>query len=392
MPHRKPCITNGPIVLYRRTRTAPYFPSALIVAFYASLLCAQTWDTLHKSQYAVWVTPDYNLAGCTTYKVNLDSVAAELDKAIPLIVQDLGIAPPEKPQRVEIDSGCGGGCMGGWSAGGDVGYALSDFFGRPQTGDGLRWIRGVIIGEVINSTTGAVSDNWPRDWWSDDVWYFPGFVAGELLKQAVDTAFATYWLTSEKYPTYPVYNTFKSLLTQFGWSFYQNLFASILADSMKWGNIGANPSQIKTDYVIAYFGLAAGKNMAGVFDSDKVANVDSTEVAAIMDVEMRLLIATKEKLNVATAWADYRKGDYASADTILNRLGVEVRYAVQPHSWAFGNKIPNSLSLYSLSGRKLYSGIVKDPAACLPNYRQAVIACYTVDEEVVSVRKMLLMR
>ena len=186
-----------------------FIAAVIALAFGSFTVNSQTWDTLHKSEYSVWVTPAYNLAACNTYKANIDSVATELDKAIPLIVQYLGIAPPEKPQRVEIDSNKAG--MGGWSSGGDVGYFISDFYGRPTFSDGLRWIRGVIIGEVINSTTGAVSGDWPRDWWCDDVWYFPGFVAGELLKQTVDTAFGNYWLTSEKYPTYPVYNIFKGL-------------------------------------------------------------------------------------------------------------------------------------------------------------------------------------
>jgi hypothetical protein len=59
-------------------------------------LHAQTWDTLHKSAYSVWVTPDYSLAACNTYKNNIESVATELDKAIPLIVQYLEIAPPDE--------------------------------------------------------------------------------------------------------------------------------------------------------------------------------------------------------------------------------------------------------------------------------------------------------
>jgi hypothetical protein len=362
-------------------------PAVLIVVF---SLRAQTWDTLHKSEYSVWVTPDYNLAACNTYKNNLDSVATELDKAIPLIVQFLGIAPPEKPQHVQIDSGCGAGCLAGWSGGGDVGYKLSDFFGRPQSGDGLRWIRGVIIGEVINSTTGAVSGDWPRDWWCDDVWYFPGFMAGELLKQTVDTAFGNYWLTSEKYPTYPVYNTFKSLLNEFGWTFYKNFFAAVLADSVHWGNIGANPSKIKTDYVIAYLSLAAGRNLGGVFSTDKVANADSVEVAAIMNVEKRLVIATKSKLKVATAWADFRKGDYASASAILDQLGVDVRYAANRGNPAADFGAPNAVTVYLLTGQKLYSGPVKNLSAAAPRIKQAVIACYQYDNGIVSVRKILL--
>jgi hypothetical protein len=282
--------------------------------------------------------------------------------------------------------------MGGWSGGGDVGYALSDFFGRPQSGDGLRWIRGVIIGEVINSTTGAVSDNWPRDWWSDDVWYFPGFIAGELLKQVVDSTFGNYWLTSEKYPTYPVYNTFVSLKDQFGWAFYKTFFATVLADSMKWAKIGANPSQIKSDYVIAYFGLAAGKNMGGVFLADKINSVDTNEVATIMNVEKRLVLATKSKLNVATAWSDYRNGNYAGANTILNQLGVDVRYVASHANPRNDFGTPRSVTLYSLTGQKLYAGSVNGMHAASLRAQQSVIAQYDYGSGIVSVKRLLLTR
>lgn len=339
---------------FRPTVMAGFIAAVLGLSFCVTPVRGQTWDTLHKSTYSVWVTPNYNLAACNTYKNNIDSVATELDKAIPLIVQDLGIAPPEKPQRVEIDSNKAG--MGGWSGGGDVGYFISDFYGRPTFGDGLRWIRGVIIGEVINSTTGAVSGDWPRDWWCDDVWYFPGFVAGELLKQAVDTAFGNYWLTSEKYPTYPVYNIFKGLLTEFGWTFYKNFFAAVLADTMHWGNIGANPSQIKTDYVIAYMSLAAGRNLGATFDSANVAGADAVEIAAIMSVEERLRLAASQKLKVGAAWTDFRNGNYTAAKHILDSLGVAgVRHDGFVKDRGISGKAPVSVVVYSMKGQVLYS-------------------------------------
>ena len=46
----------------------------------------------------------------------------------------------------------------------------------------MNWVRGVVIGEVVNGVTGAVSSEWPRDWWADTAWYFPGFVTVDVLK------------------------------------------------------------------------------------------------------------------------------------------------------------------------------------------------------------------
>ncbi len=302
----------------------------LLAVFAALSAQAQTWVTLHQSQYATWVTPDYNKVQTDKYKANIDSIATELDAAIPLITTYLGIKPEKQPIRVEIDSSTEG--LGGWAGGGDVGYQISCFFGRPKNSDGLRWIRGVVIGEVINASTGAVTDNWPRDWWVDDVWYFPGFMAGEILKTTVSDEFSNYWLTSESYPTYPVYNVFKLLLAEQGWDYWKRFFATITADKMEWGKIGANPSKLKTDYVIAYMGLAAGRNLGGTMKTAKVSASDSVEVAAIMYVERGLIEADKQKKSTASAWSDFRAGNYASAKTKLDAMGivVSVRFAEGP--------------------------------------------------------------
>jgi hypothetical protein len=322
--------------------------SLLALGLAASAYPAETWDTLYSSKYAYWVTEPSNLEMCRKYKANIDSIAAELDQAIPLVKTMLGIGPAKLPQRVQVDSGTDG--MGGWAGGGDVGYQISDFFGRPEQSDGLRWIRGVIIGEVINVTTGTVTDNWPRDWWVDDVWYFPGFLAGEILKETVSPDFSDYWLTSEHYPTYPVYNIFTALLKEKGWGFWQAFFARIKDDKMQWGPIGANPSKIKTDYVIAYLGLAVGRNLGDAFKTAKVAAADSAEVGAIMYVEQALRQGDKDGKNTASAWTDFRKGNYASAKTKLDNLGIIVVSVFRP--WHGVVESPR-FRYFSLTGRAL---------------------------------------
>ncbi len=332
-----------------------YFSGSLLLAFGMVPLQAQEkWDTLYASQYATWVTPHYNLAKCSQYKSNLDSIQQELDKAIPVITKYLGIGPEALPQRVEIDSQSDG--MGGWAAGNSVGYQVSDFYGVPANGDGLRWIRGVIIGEVINASTGAVSGDWPLDWWVDHVWYFPGFLAGEILKETVSPDFSAYWLTSESYPTYPVYNLFVSLLGQYGWTCYKDLFARMQADDMKWDKVGQNPSKNKTDYVLAYLSLAAGRNLAGEFQRAMVEDADSAEVGTIMGVETGLREADRRNLNVTSAWNDFRNGNFASAKAALEKLGVSTRI-----NGARFNRLASTRNAframgYSLTGRKLNWG------------------------------------
>ena len=47
---------------------------------------------------------------------------------------------------------------------------------------------------------------------------------------------------------------------------------------MKWDKVGANPSKIKTDYVIAYMSLAAGRNLGGELKRAMVDAADSNNL------------------------------------------------------------------------------------------------------------------
>ena len=130
---------------------------------------------------------------------------------------------------------------------------------------------------------------------------------------------------------------------------------SVLADTVHWNNIGANPSQIKTDYVIAYLSLAAGRNLGATFDSANVASADAVEIAAIMSVEERLRLATSQKLKVAAAWTDFRGGDYAAAKHILDSLGVAgVLHDGFVKDRGMSGKAFVNVTVYSLKGQVLY--------------------------------------
>jgi hypothetical protein len=321
----------------------------LAVISAACSLHAQTTEyQIYSSQYAVWYV--YDTTFYKQYKTQVDSIIHVLDRGIPGITRRLG-ETPKLPIKVHIQLGTGGG-LGGWASGGEVGYTSTCF----QSAGGMAWIKGVVIGECVNVATGSVTGDWPVDWWVDGVWYFPGFVVVDVLKEAADTASAKKWETDEKYPTYPVYNTFTSLLKEFGWTYYQNFFDMIKADTMSWAKIGANPSTIKTDYVIAYLSLAAGRNLGPTFKAATVTAADSVEIAAIMSVEMRLRAATAQKLNVATAWTNFRNGNYAAAKQILDNLGVaEVRYDISIMDKGISGKVPVYVTVYSLKGQNLYS-------------------------------------
>jgi hypothetical protein len=252
----------------------------------------------HSTNVSMWEIHD--MAVYNQFKANFDEIIGILERGYFGIEARLGTGH-KLPLRVIIEAG---GCCGGWAGGGDVGYADGDF----KDDGAMNWVRGVVVGEVVNGVTGEVTSDWPRDWWADTAWYFPGFVTVDVLKDVVP-AHATKWETTEKYPTYPVYVLYKALLAEKGWPLYQKLFAQIKADKLDLSKVGANPSALKTNYVIAYVSLAAGQNLGERFKAAKVAGADAAMVQAIMDAHDKLMAAGA----AAPGWSKFRAGDYAGA-------------------------------------------------------------------------------
>jgi hypothetical protein len=248
----------------------------------------------HSTNVSMWEIP--NMALYTQHKASYDEIIGILERGYFGIQKRLGTGH-KLPIRVIIGQD---GCCGGWAGGGDVGYNSGNF----ESDGGMAWTRGVVIGEVVNGVTGAVTSEWPRDWWADTAWYFPGFVAVDVMKEVVPEH-ATKWETDEKYPSYPVYMLYKALLAEQGWAIYQRLFQQVKDDKLDLSKIGANPSAIKTNYTVAYISLAARQNLATRFMAAKVA-ADPAVVQAIMDAHEKLVQAGAS----APGWARFRMGNY----------------------------------------------------------------------------------
>jgi hypothetical protein len=257
------------------------------------------FTVFHSTNVSVWEIHD--AAVYTQYKAAFDEIIGLLERGYFGIERRLGTGH-KLPIRVIIEAG---GCCGGWAGGGDVGYRDGNF----KSATGLQWTRGVVIGEVVNGVTGAVSPEWPRDWWADTAWYFPGFVAADVLKE-LNPAAGAKWETDEKYPTYPTYVLFRALLQEKGWEVYQRLFQLVKTDRMRWSAIGANPSAIKTNYVVAYLSLAYGENLGERFrTAGRVGAADASVVGAIMSAREKLTAAGL----TAAGWTRFRSGDYQGA-------------------------------------------------------------------------------
>jgi hypothetical protein len=256
---------------------------------------------IHSSQYATWSI--YDVASYRAHQANMDEVMDILDRAIPAIQARMQ-QPFKFPIKVSITKG---GCCGGFTGGGEVGYNDGDF----TDGFGMYWIRGVIIGEVVNAVVGSVSSGWPSDWWVNSVWYFPGFAVVDVMKEVVPDHWQE-WQTKEKYDQFPVSVLFEQLRSEQGWKLYQDLWNGMRADQLDLSQIGGmNPNDLLTNYVLAYFGVAAGSNIADRFVAAKVNGADPNVVQAIMDARDKLV--TSGQPRDSQAWQTFRSGDYQAA-------------------------------------------------------------------------------
>lgn len=303
----------------------------------------------HESEYTTWYI--FDIAAYNAYQSNYDDIISVLDRSIPGIMERLGVQIP-LPIRVNIEDHDG---WLGWAGGGQVGYSDECF----KSQSGMDWVRGVIIGEVVNVATGVIASEWPRDWWVNGVWYYPGMVVVDVLAEVEGAAASQKWENDEHYPTYPTYLLFKRLKDENGWEYYQDLFDMVDEDNMNWSRsgFGENPSAIRTNYVIAYMSLILGENMVDAFHDAGVDDADRDVIQAIMEVRQRLVQAEEQGYEVSDAWSAFRNADFLGADQILDELGVSAITAgalhlTPPVSGA------DRISVYTLRGQNLYTGSI----------------------------------
>jgi hypothetical protein len=283
-----------------------------------------TATVIHQSQYSVWDIFDNSRYTGNT-KANIDLTMSLFDQAVPTVIQDLGRNVP-LPVRVHIEDGD---CCGGWAGGGEVGFSIGDFSDSamcqsPETFTAMDWTKGVIIGEFVNYATGeGVSGGWPRDWWVDDVWYFPATVVVQVLDELGQSSFARHWelgsvgCPEKDYMSMPIYVAFKNLKLNYGWDAYQTAFSSAKQDQMNWDLIGSQPSALRTNYILAYLTMGANTNVASQFQNAGVNGANPSVVQQIVDARNLIYSSAAQGKDVTAAWNAYRNGNYMGVQNLI---------------------------------------------------------------------------
>jgi hypothetical protein len=187
--------------------------------------------------------------------------------------------------------------------------------------------------EAINDWTGAVTSNWPTDWWADHRSPFPNSMDYHVMQvigqsegnatvlAAADAQHRRFGIAGQ-----PEYDSevamFDSFYDRFGgFAPYVNMFKLIQVDQMDWSRVAPNPSPVLSEYVIAYLQLGL-RTKTDLTQSDFVAAGVGTKDTSIQPYQ----VSAKDVKSIADAHCSIAGAHtdpnvaQGTIDTALNNL------------------------------------------------------------------------
>lgn len=192
--------------------------------------------------------------------------------------------------------------------------------------------------ESINDWTGQVSSGWPTDFWADHISAFPNsmdwHVMGTLgaLDNDANLVMASAAQKARFYPggdsadpRVPMFDAIFAL-PHVDYAGLSRVFALVEGDAMSWDGLGVpNPDEKRSEYVVAYLSLGAGKSVlpivqqAGVCDGkpdgvagDATYTCQEANVDAIATAHCAIAAAAAQGHDETADEQAFRGGDYAA--------------------------------------------------------------------------------
>jgi hypothetical protein len=200
------------------------------------------------------------------------------------------------PIKYTIKQGKPGG-IGGWTSAGEMGVEAGDF-------EKNRWCLVISAQELVNLFTGSISSGWPTDWWANHKSPFPIMAAVDVVRDLGYTQEAKEY--DREFEKDSLYVWHRNMKRTHGWSLYRNMFSAVKADGIQWDRIGANPSKLRTNYVLAYMGIGAGR-----LDLPSVAEMIQDADLKMVEEIMRVRERAKALPHIDQRWTQFVTGNYA---------------------------------------------------------------------------------
>jgi len=264
-----------------------------------------------------------------------DGIAPELQSLF-------SFTPTGTPFLIQITSPTGGACA-------CVDPKLGSNIGVTVTGDAYPntyvsdsgisvpgfWGYLLTLHEFINVWTGEMTSGWPTDWWADHRSPFPNAMDETIMRDLgtrqgnqvlVDAASAQHerYTMSEPDSEVQMFLRFFDLFG--GFLAYNRAFALVRGDGLQWDTVSpANPSALRTEYVIAYLQLGfrttsdltqsqfVASGVSRATDQDPAYSISATRVGDIADAHCSIASAKNAGRNVNSFLNALRHGNVAGA-------------------------------------------------------------------------------
>lgn len=200
--------------------------------------------------------------------------------------------------------------------------------------------------EMINDFTGQVSGGWPTDFWADHISAFPNSMDWHImetlgnknndpnLKLAAAAQKKRFYPGGDSAdPRVPMFDQIFDL-PNYGYPGLSRVFGYVEGDKLSWDGLGVpNPDQKRTEYVMAYLSLGAGKPVTPIMQAAHVGDntpngagdppytVSQANIDAIATAHCAILAATNQGSDEAASKKALRDGDYAGV-TAAGKCGA----------------------------------------------------------------------
>lgn len=196
------------------------------------------------------------------------------------------------------------GCIGEIGKGPGIGVSFDAWF-NPYAGSD-NWSVELIAHESTNLFTGQAVGGWPVDWWADHISPFPYSVKIQVEQAAGHDSAAQQSLSTAD----PLTHMFLNISQEYP-GVYKTMLSDLKADGWsQW--FGPNPSQLLSEYVVAYLSIAAGTDLTSTVNNYYGAQggigytLNDSVVSAIMSKRNSLQGTDTNSVH----WQDFRQGSY----------------------------------------------------------------------------------
>ncbi len=287
---------------------------ALLLLSTPSVAWAQNprYQKIHEGKHWTWYAPQDQFR---RHKADIAALYDYADKAFEKLCESWGLRPSKDRYTLLVMARTGGGFAAGnisevraitGKESPGIGCAYDAFSGSAH-GIKAYWAHIVITHEMVNLFTGqVVGGGWPVDWWANHRSPFPLMTAVEI-EYALVPQMAVFHERQGRED--PLVGMFLHLKDQFGWAMFRKAFRTAKDDGIQWDAFGANPSALRTAYVVAYLQIGAPEDISEIL-RPLVPGFDAQAVKDILEAHSKWSGLAKESSRRKASQAAFLKGDY----------------------------------------------------------------------------------